>query len=146
MPLVAAWFVAEWPDWYGDGGPGDAAADVAAFSTSPDALPLGVIAFEHGEPVGVAALKADSVASHRHLTPWAVAGYVVPHRRGAGIGTQLLAALRSHAERLGYAHVYCATSTAGPLLQRQGWMPVNMCDDEAGPLTVFVQHLSARKH
>ncbi len=140
---MAAWFCAEWPDWYGDDGPGDAVADVTAFSDSPDALPLGVIAMEDGLAVGVAALKQTSIASHTHLTPWAVAGYVVPSRRGQGVGTQLLRALVAHAKRLGHVRVYCAASAAGPLLHREGWISADMIagDSDRETLTVFVQHL-----
>lgn len=143
IPQVTAWFCAEWPDWYGADGPGDAAIDVAAFAASADVLPLGVVAFENGEPVGVAALRQTSIASHTHLTPWAVAGYVVPSCRGQGVGTQLLRALVAQAQRLGHARVYCAASTAGPLLHREGWMPADMIDGDGDRerLTVFVQHL-----
>ncbi|MGH8607612.1 MAG: GNAT family N-acetyltransferase [Gammaproteobacteria bacterium] len=51
------------------------------------------MALRHGRVCGIAALKAESIASHRHLSPWAAAGLVKPSERGRGIGAQLLAAL-----------------------------------------------------
>ena len=62
----------------------------------------------------VAALKAESIASHRHLSPWAATGYVLPSHRGHGIGAQRLSWLLLLAEAgdLGFSHVYCGTSTS----------------------------------
>ena len=82
VPLVAEWFVCEWPGWYGPGGPGDVGRDLAAFAAAEDCLPVGMLAFEDQVPVGAGALKAASVASHVHLSPWPAAGYVVPSRAG----------------------------------------------------------------
>src|SRR5688572_9185546 len=102
VPLVAHWFVQEWPGWYGPGGRGDAAADVAAFARSETELPVGVVAFAGGEPVGAGALKPDSIPSHTHLAPWAAAGFVLPHFRGRGVGAQLLAGITQRAAQLGF--------------------------------------------
>ena len=69
MPIVSHWLLSEWPDWYGEAGPGDLSADVTAFAASALTLPVGFVAFDDGIPVGFGALKAESVPSHRHLTP-----------------------------------------------------------------------------
>lgn len=137
LPLVAAWFVAEWPGWYGPGGRGDLWADLTAFAASERALPVGLLAFRDGRPVGAAALKAESIASHRHLSPWAAAGYVLPELRGQGIGAALLVGLVAQARALGYASVYCGTSSARSLLLRSGWQAIDSTLMEGEPLTVF---------
>lgn len=93
--------------------------------------------FEDAEPVGCGALKADSIASHTHLTPWAAAGYVVPTRRGRGIGARLLQAIVAHAAHLGYPHVYCGTSTAIGLMRRAGWQEVKVIVHDGQPLVIF---------
>ncbi len=126
LPDVARWFVAQWPDWYGPGGPGDVQRDLQDFSASPDVLPLGVLplgvlALRGDQAVGAAVLKAESIPSHRHLRPWAAAGYVLPALRGQGIGAALLAGLLLQARRLGHEQLYCGTATANRLLQRSGW-------------------------
>jgi N-acetylglutamate synthase-like GNAT family acetyltransferase len=131
-------FEQEWPDWYGPSGPGSAAQDLAAFANPEGALPVGVMAFsETGQPCGVAALKASSIAEFNHLSPWAAAGYVLPQLRGQGIGAALLAALLVEAKRLGYNSVFCATSTAASLLQRQGWRLLQSTVHDGKPISLF---------
>jgi GNAT superfamily N-acetyltransferase len=137
LPLVAEWFVSEWPNWYGPGGPGNVSADVAAFAESETILPVGVLAFLKGRPVGAGALKAESITSHKHLSPWAAAGYVVPELRGQGIGSALLASLVAKGRAMGYETIYCGTSTAQSLLMRCGWQAIDSMVVEGKQLTVF---------
>jgi GNAT superfamily N-acetyltransferase len=120
LPLLAACFEAEWPGHYGPEGPGSALRDLEAFA-DPRSLPVGVIALLQDEPCGAAALKADSIPTHRHLTPWAAAGWVHPSLRGRGIGALLLAAVEEQASLRGFERIYCGTSTSEGLLRRGGW-------------------------
>jgi GNAT superfamily N-acetyltransferase len=137
IPLLAEWFVAEWPAWYAHGGQGNIDKDLRAFAASETALPMGFVGFLEGEPVAAGALKAESIPSHAHLSPWASAGYVVPKRRGQGIGAGLLAAMLKHAQELGHPHVYCGTSTAESLLRRSGWSVIEVTQHAGKPITVF---------
>jgi GNAT superfamily N-acetyltransferase len=137
VPLLAEWFVKEWPAWYASGGQGNIEQDLRAFATSEDALPIGFVAFLAGEPVGAGALKSESIPSHRHLSPWASAGFVVPEHRGQGIGAGLLAAMLAHARGLAFPHVYCGTSTAESLLLRSGWHALEVTQHAGKPFTVF---------
>ena len=136
-PLIAQWFVAEWPEWYGEGGQGNAMEDATAFAASHSTLPVGLIAFEENTPVGVCALKAESLPTHRHLTPWAAAGLVLPSHRGTGVGAQLLRALERHAHYLGYERIYCGTATAVSLLRRASWSEVETIQHEGHSLVIF---------
>lgn len=120
LPVLKGWFETEWAAYYGPNGPGDAEGDLLTFS-SRDGLPVGVVAFLEGEVCGVAALKAESITTHPHLYPWAAAGLVSPPYRGQGIGARLLVALEDVARNLGYARIYCGTSTSVRLLHRSGW-------------------------
>lgn len=120
IPVLRGWFEAEWPAYYGPGGPGSAQRDLEACANEAS-LPVGVVALLEGEVCGVAALKAESIPSHAHLSPWAAAGLVDPALRGRGIGRLLLAAVEQQARKLGFAQVYCGTSSAHGLLQRSGW-------------------------
>jgi GNAT superfamily N-acetyltransferase len=92
-----------------------------------------MVAFLGSEPCGVAALKADSVATHRHLTPWIGAGMVAPQWRRHGFGARLISALENVARDLGFRTLYSGTSTANGLLIRGGWrfMEVVRYDGEA---------------
>lgn len=120
QPELRRWFETEWADYYGAQGPGDAAADLAAFAQR-GRLPLALIALRGDELCGIAALKAESISSRNQLTPWAAAGLVRDDLRGQGIGAQLIAGLVAEARRLGHARLYCATATAHTLLRRGGW-------------------------
>jgi len=137
VPLLAEWFVSEWPGWYGIGGQGNVTQDLQCFAASETTLPVGFVVFSNGAPAGAGALKAESIPSHKHLSPWAAAGFVVPKQRGQGIGAVLLGAMVAHARALGYPHVYCGTSTAESLLQRSGWSTIELTQHAGKPLTVF---------
>lgn len=132
LPALEQLFQSEWSAYYGAAGPGNAREDLAAYSNRGQ-LPIGVVAFRGAEPCGVAALKADSISTHRHLTPWIGAGMVAPQFRRHGIGARLLSALEDVARELGFTEIYSGTSTANSLLSREGWqfMEVVQCDGEA---------------
>ena len=147
LPLLQSWFEAEWPAWYGPGGQGDAGSDLAGFANR-GSLPTAVVAFRAGQLCAVAALKAESIPSHRHLSPWAAAGYVQPSLRGQGIGAQLLAALEHEAARLGFGRIYCGTSSAQSLLQRCGWQLLEQSTHDGKELGIFckaLDHLPGRE-
>jgi GNAT superfamily N-acetyltransferase len=116
---LAELFEAEWPDWYRSGR-GNALQDLQAYSNL-DELPVGLIAMREGHICGVAVLKAESIPSHRHLSPWVAAGLVKTALRGQGIGLQLLQALEKQARQLQFTRLYCGTGTAQALLDRAGW-------------------------
>ena len=137
LSLVEQWFIEEWPGWYGPGGPGNAAADLEAFAASEQTLPVGFLLFQDKVPIGAGALKATSIQSHSHLSPWAAAGFVLPQHRGKGAGLFLLQELVCKAQQLGYEHIYCGTSTAESLLVRAGWAAVASTQLEGKALTIF---------
>ena len=140
LPLLVRWMVDEWPQWYGAGRRGNAEVDLRSFTACESALPIGLIAFHDQTPVGMAALKAQSLTSHAHLGPWAAAGLVVPAWRGQGIGAQLLEALVAQARQLGHAQIYCATATAASLLRRGHWSQREVAAHEGDSLAIFAQH------
>ena len=137
LPLLASWFLQQWPAWYGPGGRGNAQADLHSFAESELVLPVGLIIFRDGVPVGVGALKAESIPTHKNLSPWAAAGFVLPACRGSGIGSLLLEALVRQACALGYSRVYCGTGTAVSLLRRCGWSELERVEHEGEALVVF---------
>jgi GNAT superfamily N-acetyltransferase len=138
--FFAQQFESEWPTWYGPGGPGDARKDLEAFANPEGNLPVGVVAIDDaGSPIGIAALKEASIASHRHLRPWATAGYVLPSRRRAGVGAKLLSALLAEAQRLRFDTVYCATASAVSLLEREGWSQIDAIVHDDERLFIFAR-------
>lgn len=120
LPALEQLFLSEWADYYGATGLGDARQDLVAYSNH-GRLPVAVVAFLGSKPCGVAALKADSISTHQHLTPWVGAGMVAPQFRRHGIGARLLSALEDVARDLGFTTIYSGTITANSLLSREGW-------------------------
>lgn len=140
LPELCRLFEAEWPSWYGPAGRGSAVADLASFSAH-GGLPLGVVALHEGSVCGAAALKAESIPSHRHLSPWAAAGLVKPALRGRGIGSLLLAALEDQARSQGYGAIHCATASSASLLQRRGYRLLERVAHEGRELGVYQRGL-----
>lgn len=129
IPELQAWFEAEWPGYYGPGGPGDARRDLLAYA-QPDAaaLPLGLLALRRdadglGEhPCGFAAIKTEPFAPCPDLGPWAGAALVPPALRRQGIGLLLLQALvREARAQARHPALFCATATSDSLMLRAGW-------------------------
>lgn len=140
IPILCEWFDAQWSDYYGPGGKGSALQDLKACANQ-GCLPVGIVALQAGRVCGVAALKAQSIASHAHLCPWAAAGLVEPDMRGRGIGALLLRALEKQARELGFERIHCGTSTAHGLLQRRGWTLLDSVVHDGERLGVYVKAL-----
>ena len=141
IPLLTEWFESEWGSYYGPSGPGDAQRDLLAYANR-GGVPFGLVALEADELCGVAALRAESIATHAHLSPWAVAGLVRPSLRRQGIGTALLRALEDTARGLGYSYIYCATSSARHLLERRGWQVREQVTDNDAAVYIYQKALS----
>jgi len=139
LPTLVAWYEGEWPLWYGSGR-GDATRDLQAFSNQ-GCLPVGIVALRDGVVCGAAALKAESIESHKHLSPWAAAGFVDPALRGQGIGLRLLHALEAQARTLDFRRIYCGTSSAGNLLRRANWQQVERITHEGKELSIYEKAL-----
>ena len=82
-------------------------------ASSPDAIPLSLIAFEGGEPVGTVNLVENDDDCRVHLRPWLAALFVVPKQRGYGIGSALVRTLQDHAAALGISTLYLGTDNPG---------------------------------
>jgi GNAT superfamily N-acetyltransferase len=95
------------------------------------------LACRDGAHRGCAALKAESLPTHRHLTPWAAAGFVLPAERGRGIGARLLLALEHEARQLGYRRIHCGTATAESPPRRCGWRLAERIDHDGIDLGIY---------
>jgi GNAT superfamily N-acetyltransferase len=141
LPILKEWFEQEWESYYGPHGPGDAEQDLISYANR-DEMPVALVAFINDELCGIAALKAESLPTHAHLCPWAAAGLVSPPHRRKGIGTHLLSALEEVARTLGYAHIYCGTSTAVSLLHRTGWQFLERVHVNGDEVSIYYKELS----
>ncbi len=131
------WFVAEWEPWYGPGGAGDAAADLAACRGRDD-LPVCLVAVDgQGDVLGTAALKDESVGSERADGPWLAALLVGEAFRGKGVGTVLVAAIEDEARRLGFDEIFCSADASAPILERRGWEAFAATESLRGTISIY---------
>ncbi|MTI16001.1 GNAT family N-acetyltransferase [Rhodobacteraceae bacterium RKSG542] len=140
-PLVQL-FQEAWPQWYGEGGNGDAGADLSA-CLSPDTLPIAFVALsDDGRVIGTAALKHESLGSELGFGPWLAAMAVSPSERGRGVGSALVAAVETAASELGFDAIYTSTDEAARLITRLGWEDTGRrVQSQRGSIAVFRRSL-----
>lgn len=143
VPVLAEQFIEEWRPWYGPDGDGDAEADLLACD-SRDALPVCLIALdEDGNLLGTIAIRETSVGSDVAEGPWLTGLLVAPENRGKGVGTALVAALESEADRLGFKALYTSTDAADGIMRRRGWENIGSSLSLRGEVAVFRKSLGA---
>jgi GNAT superfamily N-acetyltransferase len=136
LPELERLFLAEWADYYGEKGSGDARADLVEYSR-PNGLPTGIVALLGSSLCGMAALKPQSIETHAEFTPWIGAGIVPREFRRQGIGSKLVQALEDLARDRGYRKIFSATNTANRLLERLGWKRLEIVDHDGKPLAIY---------
>ncbi len=136
LPTLAAWYRREWKPYYGAAGPGNARADLES-RCNRDSIPIGIVAKENNQPLGVAALDFDAATD---LTPSIVGLLVADEFRRRGVASGLLSSATRLAGDLGYDHVYISTTVLGDHLLRTGWRWIGAAkflDGEPGSIYVF---------
>lgn len=136
-PTLERWFIAEWAPWYGQGGGGDAAADLAE-CCGRNSLPTCFVALNvAGEALGTIALKSQSLGDDKAPGPWLAAFLVAPAERRKGVGSALVAVLEEEARRLGFKTIYTSTDAAEGLLTRREWRPIGSTLSLRGEVTIM---------
>ena len=137
---LAASYEREWAHWYGPGRHGCAQTDLMQ-RTNRDTLPVGLVAFDKGEPVGTLALAGSAIRSHPLLTPTVIGLWVAPHLRRRGIASVLLRAAAGQARAMRYRHLYAASGSAAGLFVRRGWRLLAAADWDGEAIQVFALDL-----
>jgi GNAT superfamily N-acetyltransferase len=103
---------------------------------------LALIAVGEGQEIlGTAALKARSIDTHRYLSPWLAAMFVVERYRGQGIGVALIKEIEKNAIRLGYNYVYVGSGGVTPAMRAGGWVLLDEPKEMQGPIEIFKRDL-----
>ena len=140
VTILKEWFEDEWAPYYEPRGPGDAEQDLLE-ACSRDVLPIARVAFFNGAICGTAALKAESVSTHQHLTPWLAALLVAPAFRRRGVGEQLIAAVEETALWLGFDCICAGTGkekgAPASLLRSRDWKFVEKGHAGASEVSIF---------
>jgi N-acetylglutamate synthase-like GNAT family acetyltransferase len=88
------------------------------------AIPMTVIAFQDGIPVGTASLEAHDMEERPELTPWMSSVYVAPEFRRRGIASALVNRIVDEARGLGVAELFLFTFDRKDLYEGLGWRVV----------------------
>lgn len=140
VPVLAAWFKAEWPDFFAALRVEEIADTRFRPALTAGPLPVVLIAEEGGELCGTVALRAESSGKRKDLGPWASGVYVPPAFRGRGLGRALLEAAVAEAGRLGFEEVYGATDRIRDLLLELGWELVGTDEYAGGEAVELFRH------
>ena len=120
FPVVGRWHCEEW----GAGAPNvslDEWTDSLRAKSGREGIPITWIGLVDGEPVGSVALIEHDMPNHRELTPWLSSVFVVPDRRGNGIGAALVTHAEEAARGLGIRRIYLYTDSAEGFYAHRGW-------------------------
>ena len=123
IPILAAWIYNEWSYLY----PGATLQDFENLlreRINKEKLPLTLVAFEAGEPIGTVSLRTFDMETRGDLPHWLTSLYVIKPWRRRGIGSRLLAAAEKKAAELAIGKLFLfATDAAlpGPFYSKLGW-------------------------
>ncbi|TYC66394.1 GNAT family N-acetyltransferase [Stappia sp. BW2] len=144
LNVLEAWFIDEWPGWYGPDGRGEARQDLEQCLQPAARLPRCLVALDtDGRPLGTVSLRDTSPGSDLYPGAWLTALLVHRDFRKAGIGGDLIAAAERQAEQLGFPEILTATATARSLVLKRDWLLVETLQPESGPLGLYRKVLAA---
>ena len=89
-----------------------------------DKLPLCLVAFLAGRPVGTASLRIREVEIRPQYKSWLGNLYVVPEKRSQGIGACLIERAVVEARQIGIPELYLYTRDEGSLYGSLGWKTI----------------------
>ena len=136
IPVLADAFYREWgplvpgctPDTFGR---------LLGAQAQREQIPLTWVAREGAELVGSASLRARDIGHRPELTPWLGSVYVVPERRGQGIGARLVDWVANDARARGYSELFLCTFDTVEYYERLGWTVIDRLPDESPPTVVM---------
>lgn len=120
IPLLAAAFRAEWPDYYAGGTLDDIAHDFT-LQVQRDTIPIRLVAHFDGALAGTIVLRSSPLQTSPDHRPVIGGLFVYPQFRGQGAGSALVLAGMETAQNLGIPTIYTESATAAGIFLRLGW-------------------------
>lgn len=145
IPTIARWLHQEWHSFY----PSETEAQIAAeleTHLNRDRLPLTIVALEQGfsqhSLIGTVTLmrgKTEAPPGYVDWSPWLASLYVIPEKRGQGLGRLLVQRAIEEADRLKLPWVYLWTEQTELVnwYQRQGWQPIAQTEFQQQPVQIL---------
>lgn len=104
-----------------------------------EGLPAILVASVDGRVAGTVALRARSVETHEHLSPWVTGLWVAPDLRGRGLGRDLLLGITAEAAARGFREIHAVTNTARGLFEKLGWAAVEEIAYHGEEVTLYTR-------
>ena len=136
IPSLAAWFIAEWPEYYGKRARADVEQDFRECLNTAR-LPIGLVAYDDETPCGVIVLRESAMTDLPQYRPGLGAFYVAASHRNRGIGAQLVRAGIGVARGLGHSAIYATTGRAGKIFERSGGQDLGTILHRGQALTLY---------
>lgn len=137
--VLSTWHFAEWANLYPGWTREICRAELEAHR-DPEGLPTTLIALEKDDtPVGSVSLLLDDLPGWECYSPWLASLFVVPGRRGAGLGGALLAAAVAEARRLGVKQLYLFTPSHASFYSQRAWSKLGLAMANGEPVVVMTR-------
>lgn len=138
LQQLANYFTEEWYEHYGEGGKGNAYQDLLSFCQTEQSYPFALVALNaDNEPVGMVAVKSQSIDEMAHLSPWIASGYVIPSLRGKGLGRLMAKELEKICKQKHIEEIFVGTATADSLLQRLDFEKIATANQSGHPVSIY---------
>jgi predicted N-acetyltransferase YhbS len=144
IPALSRWFLDEWSEYFGDKTSEDISAMFRA-RLNHRCVPLALVAFDGNQPFGTVALVEESIATHKHLSPWLAGLYVAPQWRHQGVATGLIDAAVNEARAIKIETLYVAILKAEEYYKERGWKTIDKIVHNDEPITIMRLDLSLKR-
>jgi GNAT superfamily N-acetyltransferase len=140
VSILGRWLLDEWGHLLSDPTPEGAVRQYREWCRK-DGLPLSLVAFDEGEPIGMASLRFHEMETRPRLEHWLASVYVVPERRGNGVGSALVAAAEEAARTFGVERLHLFTPDKAAFYTRLGWSLVEVVPYKGQPVRIMKKEL-----
>ena len=140
-PVLAAWHYAQWAELMPEWSHNEALAELQSHAERRK-IPTTLVALEDGRLLGSVSLLTADLAGWEHLSPWLASVFVIPDRRGEGVGTRLIRRAIEEARELGVRALYLFTAGHETYYQRLGWRRLALAEHVGRPLAIMEQPIA----
>lgn len=110
VPILANWSYQEWRS-YDPSLTIEKALINFKLKLNHNKIPLTLVAIENTDPIGMVSLKPTiTPEGYADKCPWIGSIYIIPGKRGIGLGKQLMTEIEKIALKLGYSELFLYTS------------------------------------
>ncbi len=105
-------------------------------------VPLMLVAIDHDQLIGTAALVEHDMARRTDLSPWLASVFVKPEFRNKGIATILVNRIEDEARKRSIETLYLFTEYARDLYAGLGWHDLEKCEYQGVDVTIMCKRVA----